>query len=103
MGSSKPGGGHASSQPIGANRREWHEPELRPSIDFHALLLAMAGPDLRQHLQIILSSYGWVSTRAPNHPQRGRIPRGQNAVMQMADQLHPRGTARRIHQKDAHI
>ncbi len=103
MGSSKPGGGHASSQPIGANRREWHEPELRPSIDFHALLLAMAGHDLRQHLQIILSSYGWLSARATSDPERERIARGQNAVMQMADQLHQLVTALRIHQKASHI
>jgi len=33
---------------IGANRCEWHEPDLRHSIDFHAVLLAMAGHDLRQ-------------------------------------------------------
>ena len=38
---------------IGANRSEWHDPDLRRSIDFHAVLLAMAGHDLRQHLQII--------------------------------------------------
>src|SRR5258705_6748725 len=60
---------------IGANRSEWHDPDLRRSIDFHALLLAMAGHDLRQHLQIILSSYGWLSARATNNPERERIAR----------------------------
>lgn len=42
---------------IGANQDAWHERDLRRSIDFHALLLAMVGHDLRQHLQIILSTY----------------------------------------------
>jgi hypothetical protein len=40
---------------IGADRSELHDPDLRRSIDFHAVLLAMAGHDLRQHLQIILA------------------------------------------------
>jgi light-regulated signal transduction histidine kinase (bacteriophytochrome) len=84
---------------IGANRSEWHEPDLRRSIDFHAVLLAMAGHDLRQHLQIILNSYGWLSARATSYPERERIARGQNAVMQMAEQLHQLVTALRIHQK----
>jgi two-component system, OmpR family, phosphate regulon sensor histidine kinase PhoR len=88
---------------IGANRSEWHGPDLRRSIDFHAVLLAMAGHDLRQHLQIILSSYGWLSARATSDPERERIARGQNAVMQMADQLHQLFTALRIHQKASHI
>jgi two-component system phosphate regulon sensor histidine kinase PhoR len=85
-----------TSAPIGANG---HEPDLRRSIDFHAVLLAMAGHDLRQHLQIILNSYGWLSARATSYPERERIARGQNAVMQMAEQLHQLVTALRIHQK----
>jgi hypothetical protein len=51
---------HELSQ-IGANQGEWNERDLRRSVDFHALLLAMAGHDLRQNLQIILSTYGWLS------------------------------------------
>src|SRR5260370_37483597 len=84
---------------IGANRSEWHHPDLRRSIDFHAVVLAMAGHDLRQHLQIILNSYGWLSARATNNPERERIARGQHAVMQMAEQLHQLITALHIHQK----
>ncbi len=88
---------------IGANRSEWHDPDLRRSIDFHAVLLAMAGHDLRQHLQIILNSYGWLSARATNNPERERIARGQHAVMQMAEQLHQLVTALHIHQKTSQI
>ncbi len=69
---------------MGANRSERPDPDLRRSIDFHAVLLAMAGHDLRQHLQIILNSHGWLSARATNNPERERIARGQHAVMQMA-------------------
>ena len=88
---------------VNADRREWPEPDLRRSIDFHAVLLAMAGHDLRQHLQIILNSYGWLSARATSDPERERIERGQNAVMQMAEQLHQLVTALRIHQKTSRI
>jgi len=88
---------------IGANRSEWHDPDLRRSIEFHAVLLAMAGHDLRQHLQIILNSYGWLSARATNNPERERIARGQHAVMQMAEQLHQLVTALHIHQKTSQI
>src|SRR6476620_8902605 len=88
---------------IGANRSEWHDPDLRRSIDFHAVLLAMAGHDLRQHLQIILNSYGWLSERATNNPERERIARGQHAVMQMAEQLHQLVTALHIHHKTSQI
>jgi two-component system, OmpR family, phosphate regulon sensor histidine kinase PhoR len=87
---------------IGANRSEWHDPDIRRSIDFHAVLLAMAGHDLRQHLQIILNSYGWLSARATNNPERERA-RGQHAVMQMAEQLHQLVTALHIHQKTSQI
>src|SRR5260370_8179171 len=77
---------------IGANRSEWHDPDLRRSIDFHAVLLAMAGHDLRQHLQIILNSYGWLSARATNNTEHERIPHGQDAGMQMTGQLHQLAT-----------
>jgi two-component system, OmpR family, phosphate regulon sensor histidine kinase PhoR len=87
---------------IGANRSEWHDPDIRRSIDFHAVLLATAGHDLRQHLQIILNSYGWLSARATNNPERERA-RGQHAVMQMAEQLHQLVTALHIHQKTSQI
>jgi two-component system, OmpR family, phosphate regulon sensor histidine kinase PhoR len=93
---------HQASHII-ANRREWPEPDLRRSIDFHAVLLAMAGHDLRQHLQIILNTYGWLSARATSDPERERIARGENAVMQMAEQLHQLVTALRIHQKTSRI
>jgi hypothetical protein len=62
---------------VGANRSEWHEPDLRRSIDFHAVLMAMAGHDLRKHLQLVLTSYGWLSARATSDPGRERIARSE--------------------------
>ena len=93
---------HQVSQ-IDLNPRKWHERELRRSIDFHAVLLAMAGHDLRQHLQVILSTYGWLSARATSDLERQRIARGQDAVMQIAEQLDQLVTALRIHQKTSQI
>ncbi len=93
---------HEVSQ-IGANQGEWHDRDLRRSIDFHALLLAMAGHDLRQNLQIILSTYGWLSARAASDVERECIASGQHAVMQMAEQLHQLVTALHIHQNSSQI
>ena len=88
---------------ICANRREWPEPDLERSIDFHAVLLAMAGHDLRQHLQIILGTYNLLSAGAISDSERGYIKRGQHAVMQMAEQLHQLVTALRMHQRTAQM
>ena len=94
---------HEVSQ-IGANQGEWHDRDLRRSIDFHALLLAMAGHDLRQNLQIILSTYGWLSARATSDVERECIASGQHAAMQMAEQLHQLATALHIiHQNSSQI
>jgi two-component system, OmpR family, phosphate regulon sensor histidine kinase PhoR len=88
---------------IGANRREWPEPDLERSIDFHAVLLAMAGHDLRQHLQIILGTYNLLSVHATGESERRYIERGQRAVTQMAQQLHQLVTALRIHQRTSQM
>ena len=86
-----------------ARRCEWLEQNLRRSIDFHALLLAMAGHDLRQNLQIILHTYGRLASCATSGPEREYIARGQRAVMQMAEQLHQLVTASQIYQKTSEI
>ena len=86
-----------------ARRCEWLEQNLRRSIDFHALLLAMAGHDLRQNLQIIVHTYGRLASCATSGPERECIARGQRAVMQMAEQLHQLVTASQIHQKTSEI
>jgi two-component system phosphate regulon sensor histidine kinase PhoR len=91
------------ANPVSAGQRQWHEHDLRRSAEFHAVLLAMAGHDLRQHLQIILSTFGWLSARTPDDIDRKRIARGQHAVMQIAEQLHHLVTALHIHQKSSQL
>jgi two-component system, OmpR family, phosphate regulon sensor histidine kinase PhoR len=91
------------ASPVSAGQRQWHEQDLRRSADFHAVLLAMAGHDLRQHLQTILSSYGWLSGRTTDDIDRKRIARGEHAVMQIAEQLHQIVTALHIHQKSSQL
>jgi two-component system phosphate regulon sensor histidine kinase PhoR len=87
----------------GQNQREWRDHDLRRSIDFHAVLLAMAGHDLRQPLQVILGTYGWLSARATSDPERERIRRGEHAVMQIAERLHQLVIASRLYQKSSQI
>jgi two-component system phosphate regulon sensor histidine kinase PhoR len=87
---------------ISAGQRQ-HDKDLRRSADFHAVLLAMAGHDLRQHLQIILSSYHFLLARTTDDIDRKRIALGEHAVMQIADQMHQIVTALHIHQKSSQL
>ena len=88
---------------IRVDRRQGHEQDLRRSADFHAVLLAMAGHDLRQHLQIILSTYHSLLAHTTDDLDRKRIARGEHAVMQIAEQLHQIVTALHIHQKSSQL
>jgi two-component system, OmpR family, phosphate regulon sensor histidine kinase PhoR len=89
--------------PVSAGHRQRHEHDLRRSAEFHAVLLAMAGHDVRQHLQIILSTFGWLSARTAADIDRKRIAGGQHAVTQIAEQLHQLVTALHIHQKSSQL
>jgi two-component system phosphate regulon sensor histidine kinase PhoR len=91
------------ANPVSADQRQWREHDLRRSAEFHAVLLAMAGHDLRDHLQIILSTFGWLSARTADDIDGKRIARGQHAVMQIAEQLHQLVTALHIHQKSSQL
>jgi hypothetical protein len=91
------------ANPVSAGRHQWHEHDLRRSAEFHAVLLAMASHDPRQHLQIILSTFGWLSARTADDIDRKRIARGQHAAMQIAEQLHQLVTALNIHQKPSQL
>src|SRR5260370_6714159 len=91
------------ADPVSAGQRQRHEHDLKRSAEFHAVLLAMAGHDVRQDLQIILSTFGWLSARTPDDIDRKRIARGQHAVMQIAERLHHLVTALHIHQKSSQL
>jgi signal transduction histidine kinase len=83
----------ASSRPIAADAQRGH--------DFNAVLLAMAGHDLRQPLQVILNSYAWLAERHTGDHER--IDRGKRAIAQLTGQLDHLIEALRIHERAARV
>jgi hypothetical protein len=63
------------------------ELDLQRVSDFHAVLLGMAAHDLRQPLQVIQSTYEWLSGRFDAQADRMRLQRGERAVARLAEQL----------------
>ena len=61
--------------------------DLRRANEFHVALLAMAGHDLRQPLQVIISSYELLSQRVDKDLARECLDRGQSAITQLIEQL----------------
>ncbi|NOV20211.1 HAMP domain-containing histidine kinase [Ensifer adhaerens] len=60
---------------------------LRRTSDFQAALLAMAGHDLRQPLQVIQSAYEWLGDRVANNSEKAQLERGERAIGRLAEQL----------------
>lgn len=85
------------------NERESSGDDCQRNADFNAVLLAMAGHDLRQHLQVIVSSYGFLAGRVGGDRERKYIELGQRAAAQMAEQMGQLVTALHIHQKTGRI
>ncbi len=79
------------------------ERELQQANDFHAVLLAMAGHDLRQPLQVMLSSYDWLSRRLATPSEKEYLRRGELALAQFTKQLDLLVDALRLHQQAATI
>jgi two-component system, OmpR family, phosphate regulon sensor histidine kinase PhoR len=65
------------------------EQELRQARDFYAVLLGMAGHDLRQPLQVIQNTYDWLAHHLPSAPGQGRLQleRGERAIARLTEQL----------------
>jgi two-component system, OmpR family, phosphate regulon sensor histidine kinase PhoR len=63
------------------------ERDLQRASEFHAVLLGMAGHDLRQPLQVIQSTYEWLSGRLDADAERIRLRRGEFAVARLTEQL----------------
>jgi signal transduction histidine kinase len=55
--------------------REKREHELQQANDFHSVLLAMAGHDLRQPLQAIKSAREWLARRLDTGSEREYLRR----------------------------
>src|SRR5260370_8698360 len=79
------------------------ERELQQANDFHAVLLAMAGHDFRQPLQVMLSSYDWLSRRLATPSEKEYLRRGELALAQFTKQLDLLVDALRLHQQAATI
>jgi signal transduction histidine kinase len=61
--------------------------ELQRAGDYHEVLLAMAGHDLRQPLQIIAGVHSWLARRVNTSGDREYLRRGELAIAQLIDQL----------------
>ena len=67
--------------------------------DFHAVLLGMAAHDLRQPLQVIQSTYEWLSGRFDDDVERMRLQRGERAVSRLGEQLDRLAAAFRLYEQ----
>jgi signal transduction histidine kinase len=76
---------------------------LPRNLDFPAVLLAMAGHDLRQPLQVIMATYSWLGRQHTKQPDRKYIERGELAIAQLAQQLDQLVEALRLHEGAATI
>jgi two-component system, OmpR family, phosphate regulon sensor histidine kinase PhoR len=63
------------------------EHDLQRASDFNALLVGMAGHDLRQPLQIIQSTYEWLSGRLAADAEKAWLRRGELAATMLTQQL----------------
>jgi len=90
---------HRKPRQSRAREKETRERDLQHDSDFHAALLAMAGHDLRQPLQVIVSTHAWLSNRLTEPVERARLDRGAQAVMGLIKQLDHLVHALRIHER----
>lgn len=77
--------------------------DLRRANEFHVALLAMAGHDLRQPLQVVISSFDWLSRRVDKDLARKYLDRGQSAITQLIEQLDHLVSALRLHERKSGI
>jgi signal transduction histidine kinase len=83
--------------------RTRRERELQQASDFHTLLLAMAGHDLRQPLQIITSVYDWLSRRLEAPSEKQYLQRGSLAITQLTRQLDLLIQALQLYEREGHL
>jgi signal transduction histidine kinase len=67
--------------------------------DFCAALLAMAGHDLRQPLQILIGMHGWLDHRLTGDSEREYLRRGGLAIARLTDQIDRLVDALRLYQR----
>lgn len=86
------------SDQIVLNERGQREHELQLANDFHGVLLAMAGHDLRQPLQTIMTAYEWLGQRLGSSSEQEYMRRGSLAIMRLSGQLDLLIEALRLHE-----
>lgn len=79
------------------------ERELQRANDFHGVLLAIAGHDLRQPLQSIMSAYEWLARRLDTSSEQEYLRRGMFAIMRLSEQLDLLIEALRLLEHSANI
>jgi two-component system, OmpR family, phosphate regulon sensor histidine kinase PhoR len=79
------------------------ERELQRVNDFHGVLLAIAGHDLRQPLQTIVSAYEWLARRLDTSSEQEYLRRGMFAITRLSEQLDLLIEALRLHEHSANI
>jgi two-component system phosphate regulon sensor histidine kinase PhoR len=75
------------------------ERDLQRWAEFQSVLLAMAGHDLRQPLQVILSGYAFLSRNPRDDRERLCIERGKLAIAQLTDQFNHLIDALHLHER----
>ena len=73
----------------------------RSSSDFSATLLAMAGHDLRQPLQLITSAHDVLAGTLDSEEQREELVRAENATKQLAGMLGQLVEALQLHEQSS--
>lgn len=91
------------SDQASSNEQKRREHELEKANDFHSVLLAMAGHDLRQPLQTIMSSYDWLARRLTSSSEQEYLLRGKSAISSLTNQLDLLIEALRLHENLANI
>lgn len=77
--------------------------ELQQANDFYGVLLAMAGHDLRQPLQALMSTYERLARRLDTGSEQEYLHRGWFAITRLSDQLDLLVEALRLYGHSANI
>ena len=77
----------SESEQAASNDRGRCERELQQANDFHGVLLAMGGHDLRQPLQAIMTAYEWLARRLNTSSDQEYLDRGRFAISSLTNQL----------------
>ena len=72
------------------------ERDLQRLSEFHAVLLGVAGHDLRQPVRVIQSTDEWLSSMLDADADKVRLQLGEPAVARPTEQLDPLAGALRL-------